>query len=131
LIAWTKGVKEHLDLYRRVDIALDTVPYNGTTTTCESLWMGVPVITLRGGVHAGCVGSSILNAVGLPDLVAADADGFVESAAALAADPARLSELRAGLRARMAASPLRDESAFASRFEAALAEVWRFLCRGG
>ena len=65
-------LREHLELHTQVDIALDTFPYNGTTTTCESLWMGVPVITLEGCTHAGRVGKTILTRVGLSDLVAAD-----------------------------------------------------------
>ena len=74
--------REHLGLYGRVDIALDTVPYHGTTTTCEALWMGVPVITRTGATHASRVGVSLLSAVGgLANLIASDNAGYVAAAA--------------------------------------------------
>ena len=65
-------------MYHRVDIALDPFPYNGTTTTCEALWMGVPVVTLRGGRHAGRVGASLLSQIGLPNLIANSVEEYVE-----------------------------------------------------
>jgi protein O-GlcNAc transferase len=120
LIDFVPGLKEHLALYNRVDIALDTFPYQGTTTTCEALWMGVPVISRIGDVHASRVGLSLLAAVGLPQLAAGDDASFASAAAALAGDRAALSELRASLRRRMAASPLCDAADFARHFEAAL-----------
>lgn len=110
----------HLAAYRDVDVALDTLPYAGTTTTCEALWMGVPVVTLAGEMHAGRVGVSLLHAVGLEELVARDEAGYVEIAARLAADASRRAATRAGLRARMAASVLCDGAGFAGRFEAAM-----------
>jgi predicted O-linked N-acetylglucosamine transferase (SPINDLY family) len=70
LVPWLPGAAAHLALYNRVDIALDPFPYNGTTTTCEALWMGVPVVTLRGDRHAGRVGASLLTQVGLTTLIA-------------------------------------------------------------
>ncbi len=90
LIAWLPD-QAHLALYDRVDIALDPFPYNGTTTTCEALWMGVPVVTLRGDRHAGRVGASLLTQIGLTDLIADSVEEYVEIAVALAGDPARLS----------------------------------------
>jgi predicted O-linked N-acetylglucosamine transferase (SPINDLY family) len=128
LAGWVDSPQGHLDAYRQVDIAMDTFPYNGTTTTCEALWMGVPVIALRGQVHAARVGASLLPAVGLADLVAEDADGYVAAAASLAADKDRLALLRSGLRQRMAASPLCDEKAFVARFESTIRRLWREWC---
>ena len=77
-----------------VDIALDPFPYNGTTTTCEALWMGVPVVTLRGDRHGGRVGASLLSQIGLTDLIANSVEEYLEIAVALARNPERLSDLR-------------------------------------
>jgi predicted O-linked N-acetylglucosamine transferase (SPINDLY family) len=110
----------HLAVYRRVHIALDTFPYHGTTTTCDAMWMGVPVVTLEGAVHASRVGLTLLSCVGLPELIAKTPEQYVQIASGLAADRDRLNGLRAGLRERMASSPLCDGPAFCRRFEAAL-----------
>lgn len=114
----------HLDTYRQVDVALDTFPYNGTTTTCEALWMGVPVVTMRGEVHAARVSASLLHRLGLDDLVAEQAPDYIRIAAGLAGDRARRHNLRTELRPRMAASPLCDGPAFARSLEAAYQEMW-------
>ena len=87
LVAWLPDTAAHLALYHRVDIALDPFPYNGTTTTCEALWMGVPVVTLRGDRHAGRVGASLLSQIGLTDLIANSVEEYVEIALALAGNP--------------------------------------------
>jgi protein O-GlcNAc transferase len=126
-VAWLPN-QAHLALYDRIDIALDPFPYNGTTTTCEALWMGVPVVTLRGDRHAGRVGASLLTQIGMSDLIADSVEAYVETAAALAGDPARLSELRHSLRPRMAASPLCDAPAFARKVEAAYRTMWQRWC---
>src|SRR5207249_9346171 len=110
LLGRTPDLAEHFQLYRRVDVALDTFPYNGTTTTCEALWMGVPVVTLLGRTHASRVGASLLHAVGLRDCVAEMVEDYVSTAARLAGDPAARD--RATVRRAMESSPLRDEAAF-------------------
>lgn len=104
----THGAREHLASYGKIDIALDTFPYHGTTTTCEALWMGVPVVTLVGELHAARVGCTILRAVGLDALATPTPEGFVAMALALPEDFSRLSELRRNLRTRLECSPLFD-----------------------
>lgn len=111
-----------------MDIGLDTFPYNGTTTTCEAPWMGVPVITLAGHIHAGRVGVSLLSPIGLTELIARDCDEYVVLAAQLAGDRERLSGLHSGLRSRVATSPLCDAPAFASHVEAAYRKMWLDAC---
>jgi protein O-GlcNAc transferase len=119
---------EHLATYGCVDMALDTFPYNGPTTTCEALWMGVPVVTLTGNRHAARVGASMLSRVGLEDLVADRPQDYIETAARLAADLPGLARLRADLRGRVAASPLCDGPRFTRRLEAAFRTMWREWC---
>jgi predicted O-linked N-acetylglucosamine transferase (SPINDLY family) len=118
----------HLATYARLDVALDTFPYNGTTTTCEAMWMGVPVVTLAGRTHAGRVGVSLLEIVRLRELIAQDHDGYIRLAVELAQDRKRLAELRAGLRARMRTSPLMNGYDFARRLESAYRTMWRAWC---
>lgn len=125
------SLERHLAYYQQVDVALDTTPYGGTTTTCEALWMGVPVVTLAGKVHAGRVGVSILNNLGLGDLVAGSAQQYVARALSVAADAARRQELRAGLRERMKRSPLMDAVRFAHAVEQAYRQMWHGWCAGG
>ena len=120
----TKGIAEHLAFYERMDISLDTIPYNGTTTTCEALWMGVPTITTAGITHASRVGVSLLHNIGAPELVAHDPANYVEIALELAGDTARLDAYRANLRSMVAASPLRDGAAFSARLGSALTRAW-------
>jgi protein O-GlcNAc transferase len=122
------GADAHLSAYHQVDIALDPFPYNGATTTCEALWMGVPVVTLRGNRHAGRVGASLLTQVGLTELITNSVEEYIETAIALARDPTRLASLRQSLRPRMTASPLCDSRAFARKMEAAFRTMWRRWC---
>jgi len=119
----------HLETYNRIDIGLDTFPYNGTTTTCEALWMGVPVICLRGDRHASRVGASILTRVGQPNLIAETIDDYVAVAGALAKDQARLTTLRQSLRPAMATSPLCDAQGFTRDVETAYKDMWRVWCK--
>jgi predicted O-linked N-acetylglucosamine transferase (SPINDLY family) len=128
LVAYSKTRNEHLELYNRVHVALDTTPYNGTTTTCEALWMGVPVITTLGDRHAARVSASLLHACGHAELVAKDPEAFVALAKTLATDRARLSTLRSGLRETLRTSPLCDAPAYAARFHAAIRECWKQWC---
>ena len=125
LLAPTRDPAGHLAAYAHVDIGLDPFPYAGTTTTCEALWMGVPVVTLAGRMHAGRVGVSLLGAIGLDELVAPDVERYVELAAALAADPARLAGFRAGLRERLRRSTLMDAAHFRSRLHSAYVALAR------
>ena len=130
LIGRTPGTTEHLALYRRVDVGLDPTPYNGTTTTCEALHMGVPVVTLAGDRHGARVGTTLLRGVGLHELVAPTADAYVEIASRLAGDASRLAGLRLTLRSQLAGSVVCDGTAFARRFEGAVRGLWRAWCGG-
>ncbi len=115
---------DHLQLYAEVDIALDTFPYCGATTTCEALWMGVPVITLAGSRHAGRVGVSLLSAAGLPEWIASSEDEYIAIAGDLVGDRPP----RAELRQTVAKSKLADAERFTAAYEHALREVWRRWC---
>ncbi len=128
LIGRTSTLEEHLDLYNSIDVALDTFPYNGTTTTCEALWMGVPVVTQCGRPHASRVGLSLLTQVGLGDLVTENMHDYVERAVSLAADHERRRRLRGELRDRMRSSPLMDAAGFTRKLETAFRDMWRRAC---
>ncbi len=129
LRAWTMTQASHLDSYRKIDIALDPFPYGGVITTCEAMSMGVPVVSLEGERVLGRYGSAFLKTVDLADLAAKDEGAYVEAAIGLAKDIGRLSGLRRGLRARMAASRLCDAAAFARGVESAYRRMWRDWCR--
>jgi protein O-GlcNAc transferase len=126
--AATATAAEHLQHYRQVAIALDPFPYHGTTTTCEALWMGVPVITLAGQTHVARVGVSLLTNVGTPELIAQTSEEYVRIAVALASDHQRLVELHATLRQKLQSSPIMDHAAFARNIEAAYRQMWRTWC---
>jgi predicted O-linked N-acetylglucosamine transferase (SPINDLY family) len=118
----------HLEKYGEIDIALDVFPYNGVTTTCEALWMGVPVVSLRGRAHVSRAASSILTRVGLSELIADTPEAYVSIALQLSRELERLRSLRATLRERMQASPLLDAQGFTRALESAyvgMMERWR------
>jgi predicted O-linked N-acetylglucosamine transferase (SPINDLY family) len=124
LLARTASDQGHLALYNEVDIALDTYPYNGATTTCEALWMGLPVVTRRGATHASRMGASLLGAIGRGDWVADDDRRYIDCAAALAADTGALAAWRAGARVHLQGSALLDHAGLARQFEALLEQAW-------
>jgi predicted O-linked N-acetylglucosamine transferase (SPINDLY family)/predicted SAM-dependent methyltransferase len=130
MLEGTRKTEDHLANYAKIDIALDTFPYNGTTTTFEALWMGVPVITLNGDRHASRVGASILHGIGLDELVAGSAEHYIELAAALAGDLPRCRELRRTLRGRMASSLLLDRPAMGEAMGQAMRQMWQRYCHG-
>ena len=130
LLERTNETKDHLALYRDVDIALDTFPYHGTTTTCEALWMGLPVVSLAGDRHMSRVGASLLAAIGHADWVATTPADYVRTATALAADPGALGELRTRLRGDLRSSPLLDHAGQAARLGETLRGVWSAWCTG-
>lgn len=117
------GEEDHYRAYHRVDIALDCVPYNGTTTTCDALWMGVPVVTMLGDRHVSRVSASLLNAAGAPELVAKDIAEYVELAVSLAGSIERRNLYHATLRDRMSGGILCDGARFATVFERAMRAV--------
>ncbi len=120
--------QQYLQCYHDIDIGLDTVPYNGHTTSLDSFWMGVPVVTLVGQTVVGRAGLCQLMNLGLPELIATSPEQYVQIAADLARDIPRLSNLRATLRQRLQSSPLTDASRFARNLEAAYRQMWRRWC---
>lgn len=119
------SVADHLALYHDVDVALDPFPYNGTTTTCEALWMGVPVVALAGHVHAARVGASLLTHAGLADWIAASPADYLRIASAAVRDIPRLAALRAALREQIRRSPLCRAEEFTRGFETVCAGLLR------
>ena len=115
----------HLEHYNAIDIALDPFPYNGTTTTFESLWMGVPLIVLSGSNHVSRVGVSQMSNLGLPEFIARDTSDYVNIAVTLANDLPRLTALRAGLRERLKKSPLMNVPRFTKNLEEAYQAMWK------
>jgi predicted O-linked N-acetylglucosamine transferase (SPINDLY family) len=128
LVPYANDHIEHLAMYGQVDLALDTFPYHGTTTTCEAAWMGVPVLTRAGDAHRSRVGVSLLTTIGHPELIARDADDFVAKAVTLASDRARLRRYRVELRDQMRESPLCDARDHARALQDAARTMWRAWC---
>lgn len=132
LRSWVSDQALHLSAYHEVDVALDTFPYHGTTTTCEALHMGVPVVSLAGNAHVSRVGASLLHSVGLADFCLAGApDDYVAKAAELCRDRARLAVLRSELRGRMENSPLMDGPGYTQSVERALTNLSVAEANGG
>lgn len=119
----------HLDKYADMDIALDTFPYNGTTTTCEALWMGVPVITLSEKNHRSRVGKTLLENAGLEELVANSKEEYVSLASELANDQNRLIKYRNNLRTILSNSVITDGNKFTASLEAAYKSIWKKWCQ--
>jgi protein O-GlcNAc transferase len=128
LLSPNPSITDHLNIYNFIDIALDTFPYNGVTTTCEAMWMGVPVITLSGRTPASRAGVSLLSNVGLPELVARTPDEYVSIAVNLAGNPDRLQSLREHLRDTTACSPLCNAKTFTANLETCYRQMWEKWC---
>ena len=128
LAPYTAGLAEHMALYNEVDVALDTFPYNGTTTTCEALWMGVPVITLAGDRHPARVSASLLSAIGFTAGIAATPEEYVATARLLSQHPDLIRAARKSLRSDLCRSPLCDMHGHARALEEAYRAVFRLWC---
>jgi predicted O-linked N-acetylglucosamine transferase (SPINDLY family) len=122
------GQHEHLLWYHQVDIGLDPFPYNGATTTCDTLWMGVPVVALAGDRFLGRIGASLLNNSGLSDLVAETPEEYIAIAVRLANDLPGLADLRRRLRAQVAVAPIMDALRFTRTLENAYRAMWQLWC---
>nr|WP_290226838.1 tetratricopeptide repeat protein [Trichocoleus desertorum] len=128
LLGHVSSFAEHLALYHQIDIGLDSFPYNGTTTTCEALWMGIPVVTVAGQSHAARVGMSLLANLGLTDLIAVSLAEYVNLAQHLAQDRDRLRYLRSNLRYLMSRSPLTNGRGFTQTLESVYRQMWYRWC---
>ena len=129
LLGWLPKKEDHLGLYSKVDIGLDPFPYNGTTTTCEALWMGIPVITIEGDRHAARVGTSIMTHLNLSQFIADTKKSYIKKAVELAGDRKRLAVYRKELRSKLKSSKFCDEHHFANKIETAFREMWRTWCQ--
>lgn len=128
-ICGRKNAVEHLMMYRQVDIALDPFPYNGTTTSCEAMWMGVPVIAMLGNHHSSRVSLSLLKQLGMDFFVASTEEEYIAKACALAANRESLSKISETMRHRMAASDLCNKTKFAANMEQAYRKMWQSWCQ--
>jgi protein O-GlcNAc transferase len=122
-------VAKYMDLFNLFDVALDPFPYNGGVTSCDAMWMGVPIISLAGSTYVSRQGVSLLTNVGLPDLIARDADDYIAVAAKLAADRERLAHLRLHLREMMRTSPICDYAGYTRELEGFYRTAWRKYCQ--
>ncbi|MBF0225549.1 MAG: tetratricopeptide repeat protein [Desulfobacterales bacterium] len=124
LLPGNPSIFEHMAMYNKIDICLDPFPYNGTTTTCEALWMGVPVITLRGNRHSARVGASLLTSIGLTDLIADSIPEYISKSIELSYNIGMLKNLRASIRNKMQSSPLCNSELFAKCVEVEYRKMW-------
>ena len=129
LLAFIQKSTGHMSTYDVMDVALDPFPYNGTTTSCEALWMGVPMITRAGDRHCARVGMSLLSSIGLDDWIAHSDEEYIEKAVQVANDRENLLQLKKTLRSRMQNSPLCDHQGFARKFETSLRDMWNSWCK--
>jgi predicted O-linked N-acetylglucosamine transferase (SPINDLY family) len=125
-----QSFRQYLETYRRVDIVLDTAPFNGYATSLDALWMGVPVVTLAGAIPPHRGGVSLLSNLGLEELVGNSEDEYVQIATTLALDLTRLAELRSGMRARLSKSAIMSGRRYVADLERALRQMWRKWCTG-
>jgi predicted O-linked N-acetylglucosamine transferase (SPINDLY family) len=123
--------RQYLQQYAQIDVALDPWPYNGHMTTCDALWMGVPVVSLIGQTSVARAGLSLLSAVGLEELLVSSREKYVEIAVQLASDKDRLASLRRSMRPRVKSSPLADAKSFAHEVESICRELWGRWCDEG
>ncbi|MDD2741883.1 MAG: tetratricopeptide repeat protein [Rhodocyclaceae bacterium] len=124
LMDWRRSREEHLSLYNKVDIALDSFPYCGSTTSMEAMWMGVPVLSMKGDSFVSRIGETTNTLAGMREWIAVNSDDYVEKAKYLAQDIKRLASIRKGLREKVLSSPMFDAPRFAKDFEAALWGMW-------
>jgi protein O-GlcNAc transferase len=128
LFGFAINMTSHIVEYNHIDIALDSIPYNGTTTTLEALWMGVPVVGLAGDRHASRVGSSIMNYIGLPELIGQNEKDYVRIAVELATNMTKLKSLRSGMRRRLQNSCLTSARRISSEIEMQYRQIWEKYC---
>jgi protein O-GlcNAc transferase len=128
-LVWSDATgMDYFKCYGEIDVVLDPFPWGGGTVTCDAIWMGVPVVTLRGGTGVGRGGVSILSYLGLPELIAGSREEYVGIAVGLAGDLGRLAELRGTMRQRMRASPLMDAPGHARGIEESYRKMWHNWC---
>jgi protein O-GlcNAc transferase len=124
----TRSFDRYMKLYDRIDIALDPEPYGGGITTCDALWMGVPVISRAGRTSVGRIGASLLRTIGLNDLVAENTEEYVKLATQFAVDRERLKELRRSLRGQLANSPVMNAPQYTNDLESQYRAAWKSYC---
>ena len=129
VLDFVKSNEGHMTSYNEMDVALDPHPYNGTTTSVEAMWMGVPLITKAGDRHSARVGTTLLKSVGLEEFIAHSDQEYIKKAVEIAKNRDKLLEIKRTLRERMLNSPLCDSVGFARKFEAAIREMWKKWCR--